>query len=117
MHLSKKELAGLAAGFTNGLLGAGGGMVLVPILSRDAQIKEREVFPCSVAIILPICLTSLTVQSFQGALPWQQALPYLLGAVPGGILAGIFGQRIPTKWLHRALGILILVGGIRYLWT
>ena len=37
------------------------------------------------------------------------------GAI-GGVLAGMFGKKIPTVWLHRGLGILILWGGIRYLW-
>ena len=37
-------LAGLAAGAVNGLLGAGGGMVLVPILSAGSTLEEREIF-------------------------------------------------------------------------
>ena len=107
-------LAGLAAGAVNGLLGAGGGMVLVPILSAGSTLEEREIFSSSIVIILPICMVSLMVTS-GGALPWPAAWPYLLGAIPGGLLAGIFGKRIPTGWLHRILGIMILYGGIRYL--
>ena len=107
-------LAGFAAGAVNGLLGAGGGMVLVPILSHNSDLEEKEVFSSSIVIILPICIVSLLVNS-DGALPWQFAWPYLLGAIPGGILAGFFSKRIPVKWLHRGLGIVILYGGIRYL--
>ena len=34
-----------------------------------------------------------------------------------GILAGIFYKKIPTTLLHRAMGLLILWGGLRLLWN
>ncbi len=111
----KSALAGAAAGAINGLLGAGGGMVLVPLLQKTGELEEREVFPASVAIILPLCLVSLGIGSLDRAIPFREALPYLLGSIPGGILAGLWGKKIPVKWLHRALGLMILWGGVRYL--
>ena len=115
MNKIKISLAGAVAGAANGLLGAGGGMILVPMLSKSGVLEEAEIFPASVAIILPVCLVSLSVSAFQGPLPWSGALPYLLGSIPGGILAGLFGKKIPVKWLHRILGAVVLYGGIRYL--
>ena len=107
-------LAGIAAGAVNGLFGAGGGMVLVPLLGNKTGISEQERFPTSVAIIAPICIVSLLL-SVQRELTFGQVLPYLIGSVIGGIAAGLWGHRIPTIWLHRILGIFILWGGIRYL--
>lgn len=107
-------LAGFSAGCINGTFGAGGGMVLVPLLQKCAKLNDEDVFPCSVCIILPICLVSL-VADHSGSLPWSTALPYLIGGGIGGVLAGVFGKRIPTKWLHRFLGGMILWGGFRYL--
>lgn len=108
-------LAGGCAGSVNGLFGAGGGMVLVPLLTSVTRLEDDEVFPSSVSIILPICLVSLCLSVPQAELKWAQILPYLLGSAAGGVAAGIWGQRIPTTWLHRILGILILWGGVRYL--
>lgn len=108
-------LAGVCAGAVNGMFGAGGGMVLVPLLGWLTDIEDDAVFPASVSIILPICLVSLSI-TFPGSnIPWSTALPYLLGSSVGGILAGLLGKSIPTKWLHRMLGILIIWGGIRYI--
>ena len=105
--------AGSLAAVITGLLGAGGGMILVPLLTILTDLQEDEIFPASVAIILPICILSLV---FQGHMPpWKDALPYLAGSVLGGILAGFLAKNIPTVWLHRILGLLILWGGIRYL--
>jgi uncharacterized membrane protein YfcA len=107
-------LAGTAAGAVNGLFGAGGGMVLIPLLSKCHDFSEREVFASSVVMILPMCLVSL----FWGNgldLPWQSAWPYLVGGALGGFAAVPLGQKIQPTLLHRLLGILILYGGVRYL--
>jgi uncharacterized membrane protein YfcA len=107
-------LSGAGAGAVAGLFGAGGGMVLVPLLVSLTELEEREVFGASVSIILPICMVSLVLSPQLPSL--SAALPYLLGSCVGGILTPHISHRIPTLWLHRALGILILWGGIRYLW-
>ena len=107
--------AGLAAGTVTGLFGAGGGMVLVPLLRLWTDLEEDAIFPSSVCVILPICIVSLiSVWSARG-LPFRLATPYLIGSALGGFLSVFVGKRIPTLWLHRLLGALILWGGIRYL--
>lgn len=108
-------IAGTLAGIINGLLGAGGGMVLVPLLSGLAKLDEKQVFPSSVAIILPISIVSLLCSPDLSDLNFRTTLPYLAGSIVGGIFCGLIGRKIPVKWLHRLLGILILWGGIRYL--
>lgn len=108
-------LAGIGAGAVNGLFGAGGGMVLVPLLTWLSDLEDRDVFPASVSIILPMCFVSLAF-SFSGVtVPHKQTFLYIIGSAIGGIAAGLFGRKIPTLWLHRLLGALILWGGIQYL--
>lgn len=109
-------LAGLAAGTVTGLFGGGGGMVLVPLLTLLTPFPEGSIFPASLSVILPVCILSLILTAQQQALPFRESIPYLLGSFLGGFAAGKWGQRIPVLWLHKALGMLILWGGIRYLW-
>ena len=109
-------VCGCCAGAVNGLFGAGGGMVLVPLLTLLTDLRDEQVFPASICIILPICVVSLVISSINIGIPWAQALPYLLGSTVGGILAGIWGKHIKTTYLHKILGGMILWGGIRYLW-
>lgn len=90
-------------------------MVLVPVLGTRTGIQEKERFPVSIAIIAPVCIVSLLVSS-HWQITFQQVLPYLIGSAIGGVAAGIWGKYIPTIWLHRFLGLLILWGGIRYIW-
>lgn len=111
----KTSLAGAITGIVNGLFGAGGGMILIPLLRGMTDLKDEEIFPASTSIILPMCIVSILAGSIDQPLPWSSALPYLIGSAAGGVLAGIWGRKIPTSWLHKILGILILYGGWRYL--
>ena len=114
MHKILLSLAGSAAGIINGLFGAGGGMILIPLLEKHTGLSEEEKFPTSIAIIAPICVISL-LYSEKWQLTFEQILPYIIGSAVGGIASGLWGRYIPTLWLHRFLGILILWGGIRFL--
>lgn len=108
-------LAGFAAGAVNGLFGAGGGMILIPIMGLFINPKDHTIFSASVAVILPICLISLIYPALSGTIPWEDAIEWIPGSAMGGYLAVKFGKKIPVLWLHRGLGLLILYGGVRYL--
>lgn len=118
--MAKKSIgfivAGAIAGTITGLFGGGGGMLLIPLLSIFTNLDDSAIFPSSVTTILPICITSLLLQFGQGPVPIKEILMYLPGSAVGGILAGIWGKKIPMRWLHRLLGLLILWGGFQYLW-
>ena len=102
-------LSGLAAGAVAGLFGAGGGMVLVPLLTLLTPLEESEVFPSSITIILPICLVTLAVSAAVGTVPWQDALPYLFGSAAGH---SDFVGRIPVFMLLESLPVALIVGTV-----
>ena len=108
--------SGAAAGVVGGLFGAGGGMVLIPLLISLCHLEPRCAFASSLSIILPITIVSLITSAMNFGLPFQEAIPYLIGGTVGGIFAGIFYRKIPTGILRRVMALLILWGGIRILW-
>ena len=109
-------LAGLLAGIVNGIFGGAGGMVLIPALRLWTDVEDDALFSMSVTVMMPVCLLSLGFAAAGAPLPWGDAMPYLLGSAAGGVLAGVFGKKIPAKWLHRIFGLMLLWGGVRYLW-
>ena len=66
-------------------------------------------------LVRGLCVVSLVIYGRHDMLPLSDALPYLLGGAGGGVLAGLWFQKVPAKWLHLALGALILLGGVRLL--
>lgn len=109
----KYALTGALAGMANGLFGSGGGLFLVPLLTRWTKLPQRKAFATSVAVILPLSLVSAGVYWMKGGLELGGAWPYLLGGALGGFLSGRLFQRVPLIFLRRAFGALILYGGIR----
>ncbi len=101
------------AGLANGFFGAGGGLFLVPLLTRWAGMDRRRAFATSVAVILPLSLVSAGVYYLKGALDLTGCWPYLAGGFLGGLLSGKVFQKVPLTFLRRAFGALILYGGVR----
>ncbi len=91
----KKQVAlavcGAAAGVVNGLFGAGGGMVLVPLMTLLGAAEPEEIFPSSVSIIFPMCIVSFAVRASAATVPLAESWEYLAGGAAGGVLAAIFG--------------------------
>ncbi len=111
----KCAVAGALAGALNGFFGAGGGMLLVPLLTRWVKMDEQKAFATSVFIILPLCAVSAAVYLLRFGIDFTQALPYLLGGLIGGFIGGCCFKNIPTALLHRAFGLLLIYGGVRSL--
>lgn len=108
---------GLAAGTVTGVIGSGGGLVLVPLLSVFCQVDDAAVFGQSLSIMLPICICSLLVQHVYCAVPLQELMPYLFGGAVGGACAAVIGKHISSAWLHRIFGLIMLWSGIRCLFS
>ena len=109
----KLRFSGAAAGLVNGLFGGGGGMALVPLLSRWCGVEEKKAFATCVAVIFPLCALSAGIYFWKGNLDVMTALPYLAGGLVGGLIGGKIFQKVSVLWLKRAFSLLILYGA----WT
>ena len=101
MRIKNKFLfwsTGLIAGFLNGLLGTGGGMVVVPSMVR-AGFSRQEAHANSVCVILCICTASAFIYIKSGNLSLFDALPYM----PYGILGSVLGSLLLPKINHNIL--------------
>lgn len=112
MEKLKFILTGAIAGTLNGLFGAGGGMVVVPMLGRCGLPAERS-HATSIAVILPLSIVSSILYLTMGHIRLENALPYL----PLGLVGAVIGSRLLTKlkkvWLHRIFGVIVLYSAVR----
>lgn len=109
----KYSVTGALAGLANGLFGAGGGLFLVPLLTRWIGMEQRQAFATSVGVILPLSIVSAAVYWWKGGLDFSAAWPYLAGGFLGGVASGRLLKKVPVDWLRRAFGLLIIYGGVR----
>lgn len=106
-------LIGAAAGVVNGLFGAGGGLLLVPLCIRFGKLEPKQAFATSLAVMMALSAVSLTVYFLRGTVDIPAAVPYLFGGIVGGILGGIWMKRVNIHWLRLALAAFLLYGGIK----
>ena len=111
--------AGVLAGFCNGLLGAGGGLILVLFLSRllpDDSEGARSVYSNALLIMLPLSALTVTRYISGGALAAEplggKTVSVLLGAMAGGVIGGILLGKLRGRGLRRLFALLTLVSGI-----
>lgn len=105
---------GLGIGIVNGLLGAGGGMIAVPILKKMG-LSQKEAHANAVAVILPICVLSAVLYITKDYVNLSDALVY----IPTGLLGAVLGtyclRKISPLWLKRIFGAFMVYAGIRLL--
>jgi hypothetical protein len=109
----KGFVSGAGAGLICGLLGAGGGALLVPLLRDWMGIEAKKAMATSVFCIAPLCAVATVVYAIRGRLPWADAWPYAAGGLAGGFAAGYLFKKAAPGWLRRVFGILLLCGAAR----
>lgn len=112
-------LAGIGAGFLNGLLGAGGGIVLVLVFSvlmpseEESAVKDR--FAAAITVMFPVALLS-TFLYFRNGHVDNTVLPVmLLPAVAGGAAGALFMDRIRAGFLRKLFAVVVIIAGINML--
>ena len=114
MKKLKFIVTGAAAGLLNGLFGAGGGMVVVPMLQRDGLPAERA-HATSIAVILPLSIASSLLYLTRGYIDLAAAARFIPFGLLGAWLGTLLLPRIKTVWLHRIFGVVVLYSAVRLL--
>lgn len=106
---------GFLSGILNGIFGAGGGLLVVPMLQSQG-IPPKQAHASSIAIIFPLSLISAILYAISGV---AMDFTKLWILIPLGILGAIAGSflltRLKNQWLKRLFGIVMIVSAIRIL--
>jgi hypothetical protein len=106
-------LAGFVSGFTSGLLGIGGAIVLIPLLTR-LGLSQKQAQLTSLAMLLPpIALPGVWVYAqAEGGLPWSSLLPVALGFMAGAFLGAKLNRVVSPARLTRGFSVLLGVSAV-----
>lgn len=112
----KLAAIGALAGFFNGLLGAGGGVVLVLFFSRMLKSDSegrRSTFATALCVMIPISF--FTLLSYGGPVRFSELAlspEFVIGAAAGGILGGIVLGSIKGDIAGRIFAVFTIISGI-----
>ncbi len=105
---------GAAIGFINGLLGAGGGMLAVPLLKKYG-LAQKEAQQNAIAVILPITAVSAGIYLYKDYVNLSNSYSYLPTGFLGAIIATFLMKKITNKWLKRIFAFFMVYAGVRLL--
>ncbi len=106
--------AGLGIGIVNGVLGAGGGMIAVPILKK-LGLEQKEAHANAVAIILPISILSAVLYLVKDYVNLSNSFAYIPTGVLGAVAGTYILRKISPVWLKRIFGGFMVYAGARLL--
>ena len=103
---------GLVAGFINGLFGSGAGMIVLPGLISVMKLDSKVARGTSLFILVVVSV--VTCFFYVRNITDYTALWFItVGGILGGVIGSKFSKTISEKWLKIALGIMMLISGVR----
>ena len=103
---------GLGIGFINGFLGAGGGILLVPVLTAIIKEPTKVAHATAVVIILPLCIASGLVYLLKGLYSFEIGWKILIGTIAGGVLGTFLLKKLTNNWISLVFAVVMVVAGL-----
>lgn len=104
---------GFGTGILNGLFGAGGGSVLVPLMERFLGFEEHSAHATAIPVILIMSLVSSFLYLRNGFFDFSIWILVSAGGLAGGFLGARLLKKVPKKWLKIGFGAVICVTAIK----
>ena len=102
-------IMGALAGVANGLLGAGGGILVVFGLSGlMKEYEARDLYASALCVMLPVSVVSCIRYASGGNLSTEGFDVYVLPAILGGLLGGLLLGRLKGAFLKKLFGGLVI---------
>jgi uncharacterized protein len=113
--LGRVAAAGLAAGFTSGLFGVGGGIVIVPVLVLAAGFPHKLATGTSLSAIVPISVSGLIGYATAGEVDWVASVFLAAGALAGAVVGTRLLVRVSVPGLQLAFAVAMVATAVRML--
>jgi len=104
---------GFVVGWLAGLLGVGGGVILVPILTLLFGVPQHAAQGVSLFMIVPTSIVGAWTQLKLGAVEKPLVLPVALASVVAAVAAAALAHLLPASTLRQLFGLLMVTLGAR----
>lgn len=112
-------LIGLGIGLLSGVLGIGGGVVLVPVLTWLFGYEQKKAAGITLAVLsVPVVLPGVWQYYLKGEIGGRELIAagwIALGFAVGCLVGGSFVRDIPVGTLRLLFGLMLIYVGLRFL--
>lgn len=100
---------GAIGGFFSGLLGIGGGIIIVPLMTIFGKLPMKKAVGISAAAIVFITIGGILSYLINGYIDWSIWLCLIVTAIPAALLSVKLNGKFSDIWLRRIFAILMIV--------
>lgn len=120
-RLAVATVGALIAGVVNGLLGAGGGIILIFVLASSLGklyegesefYKRRDLMATSLCVMMPVSAFSAIRYGVANMLDFTLIARLILPAVLGGAVGGILLDRLRENLIMKLFALLVIYSGL-----
>ena len=95
-------------GFTVGLLGGGGSILMVPLLIYVAGVDTKPAMATSLVVVAVTSIGALLAHARGGRVHWRTGVIFGLTAMIGAYAGGRLAHYVPDRWLLVAFAVTML---------
>lgn len=103
---------GIVAGFINGFFGAGGGLLLVPMISFVQKDDSKTAHATTLACVLFMCITSSVIYFVKNELDYKLILVCLIGSLIGSFVGTKLLKKLKNNIINLIFSVVLVVAGV-----
>jgi uncharacterized protein len=100
---------GILGGFFGGLIGLGGGVVMIPLMTGVVRLTQHKAHGTSLVAIIFTALVGSATYFYHGAVDWKAALMIAVSAIVTARLGALYAHSLSEKNLKKAFGVFLIV--------
>jgi uncharacterized membrane protein YfcA len=106
-------LIGLAGGLIGGLMGVGGGIIMIPLLTWYG-LGQKRAQGTSLTATVPLALVGAIIYSREPNFDYHAAIPLAIGGVVGAYIGAGVVRRFSNRILFKLFGLLLILLAARH---
>ncbi len=102
----------LLIGISLGLLGGGGAILAVPVLTYITGLEPVQAIPTSLLIVGVTSAVSLTMHALKRRVQWRTGIIFGIAAMAGAFVGGRLGSAVPSPILMFSFAIVMIAAAV-----
>lgn len=108
----KLIVIGIISGVINGFFGAGGGLVIVPMLKKFDTENSKIIHATTLGCVMFMCLSSSVIYFLNDAIDFKLVLFCLIGSLIGSFVSVKLLKKLKNIYIDLIFSCVLIVAGL-----
>lgn len=108
----KLVIIGVVSGVINGFFGAGGGLVIVPMLKKFDTKNSKVVHATTLGCVMFMCLSSSVIYFMNGCIDFKLVLFCLIGSLIGSFVSVKLLKNLKNIYIDLIFSCVLIIAGL-----